>query len=54
MTLNARHSNKTGERRLHAAIPAFIGGMGLILSAYLRHQPGAVDFLPQRVRLRRC
>lgn len=34
MTLNARHSNKTGERRLHAAIPAVIGGIGLILSAY--------------------
>ena len=34
MTLNARHSNRTGERRLHAAIPAFIGGVGLILSAY--------------------
>ena len=34
MLLNARHSNRTGERRLHAAIPAFIGGAGLILSAY--------------------
>ncbi|MDB6048919.1 MAG: Permease of the major facilitator superfamily [Pseudomonas sp.] len=34
MTLNARHSNRTGERRMHAAIPAFIGGVGLILSAY--------------------
>ena len=34
MTLNARHSNRTGERRLHAAIPAIIGGIGLILSAY--------------------
>lgn len=34
MTLNARHSNKTGERRWHAAIPAIIGGIGLILSAY--------------------
>jgi MFS family permease len=34
MLLNARHSNRTGERRLHAAIPAFIGGCGLILSAY--------------------
>jgi MFS family permease len=34
MTLNARHSNKTGERRLHAAIPAIIGGIGLMLSAY--------------------
>jgi len=37
MTLNARHSNKTGERRLHAAIPAFIGGIGLILSAFFAH-----------------
>jgi MFS family permease len=34
MTLNARHSHITGERRLHAAIPAFIGGAGLILSAF--------------------
>lgn len=34
MLLNARHSNRTGERRLHAAIPAFIGGCGLILSAF--------------------
>jgi MFS family permease len=33
MILNAWHSRKTGERRLHAAIPAFIGGVGLILSA---------------------
>ncbi|CAG9172674.1 MFS transporter [Cupriavidus pampae] len=33
MVWNARHSRKTGERRLHAAIPAFIGGVGLILSA---------------------
>jgi len=34
MLLNARHSNRTGERRMHAAIPAFIGGCGLILSAF--------------------
>jgi MFS family permease len=34
MTLNARHSHLTGERRFHAAIPAFIGGAGLILSAF--------------------
>lgn len=34
MVLNARHSNRTGERRLHAAIPALIGGCGLILSAW--------------------
>ncbi|MGC2036797.1 MFS transporter, partial [Paraburkholderia caledonica] len=33
MILNAWHSRKTGERRLHAAIPACIGGIGLILSA---------------------
>ncbi|MCF5711070.1 MFS transporter [Pseudomonas tremae] len=37
MLLNARHSNRTGERRLHAAVPAFIGGVGLILSAYFAH-----------------
>ncbi|AYF90525.1 MULTISPECIES: MFS transporter [unclassified Pseudomonas] len=39
MLLNARHSNRTGERRLHAAIPAFIGGTGLILSAVFAHSP---------------
>ncbi|MBT2792983.1 MFS transporter [Paraburkholderia strydomiana] len=33
MIWNAWHSRKTGERRLHAAIPACIGGVGLILSA---------------------
>ncbi|WP_372240500.1 MFS transporter [Pseudomonas sp. MN1F] len=37
MFLNARHSNRTGERRWHAAIPAFIGGCGLILSAAFAH-----------------
>lgn len=37
MLLNARHSNRTGERRLHAAIPAFIGGCGLMLSAAFAH-----------------
>jgi hypothetical protein len=40
MFLNARHSNRTGERRLHAAIPAFIGGCGLILSAVFAHNVG--------------
>ncbi|MGF6574298.1 MFS family permease [Paraburkholderia sp. GAS333] len=35
---NAWHSKKTGERRLHAAIPALIGGIGLILSAAFAHQ----------------
>jgi MFS family permease len=33
MVFNAWHSSKTGERRWHAAIPAFMGGAGLILSA---------------------
>ncbi|BCQ26866.1 MFS transporter [Caballeronia sp. NK8] len=33
MLFNAWHSSKTGERRWHAAIPAFVGGAGLILSA---------------------
>ncbi|WP_321911999.1 MULTISPECIES: MFS transporter [unclassified Paraburkholderia] len=37
MIWNASHSRKTGERRLHAAIPACIGGVGLILSALFAH-----------------
>ncbi|HKR45693.1 MAG TPA: MFS transporter [Paraburkholderia sp.] len=37
MLWNASHSRKTGERRLHAAIPACIGGIGLILSALFAH-----------------
>ncbi len=34
LLLNARHSDKTGERVLHVAIPALVGGAGL-LTAYL-------------------
>jgi ACS family tartrate transporter-like MFS transporter len=34
LLLNARHSDKTGERFLHIAVPAVIGGFGLI-AAYL-------------------
>jgi len=34
LVLNARHSDKTGERVLHVAIPALIGGAGL-LAAFL-------------------
>ena len=46
MTLNAWHSNKTGERRLHAAIPAFIGGVGLMFSALFAHNlPVSIFFL---------
>ncbi|MDN2863960.1 hypothetical protein, partial [Campylobacter coli] len=37
MVWNASHSRKTGERRLHAAIPALIGGVFLILSAAFAH-----------------
>ena len=33
LVLNARHSDRTGERPLHVAIPALIGGFGL-LGAY--------------------
>jgi MFS family permease len=46
MVWNARHSRKTGERRLHAAIPACIGGVGLILSAWFAHSvPVSIFFL---------
>src|SRR5690606_6041192 len=34
MFLNACDSHLAGERRLHAAIPAFIGGAALIFSAF--------------------
>ena len=34
LLVNARHSDRTGERPLHVAIPALIGGSGL-LAAYL-------------------
>jgi MFS family permease len=46
MLWNASHSRKTGERRLHAAIPAFIGGVGLILSAlFANNVPVSIVFL---------
>jgi MFS family permease len=46
MIWNASHSRKTGERRLHAAIPACIGGIGLILSAAFAHSvPVSIVFL---------
>ena len=34
LLLNARHSDRTGERLLHIAVPALVGGFGL-LAAYL-------------------
>src|SRR5437867_883583 len=33
MVLVARHSDRTLERRYHAAIPAFVGGSALVLMA---------------------
>lgn len=46
MLFNTWHSSKTGERRWHAAIPAFIGGCGLILSAaFASNLPLAIFFL---------
>lgn len=32
MVLNARHSDKVGEKRLHILIPACIGGIGLLIA----------------------
>lgn len=46
MLFNTWHSSKTGERRWHAAIPAFVGGTGLILSAaFAGNLPLAIFFL---------
>lgn len=35
LVLNARHSDKTGERVLHVAIPALVGGAGLLAALLL-------------------
>lgn len=35
LMLNASHSARTGERRWHAAVPAFIGGIAFIASALM-------------------
>lgn len=34
MRWNARHSEKTGEQRLHGTIPVLLGGIGLFLATY--------------------
>ena len=40
MVLIGNHSDSTGERRRHVAVPAFIGSAGLVLSAYMQtHSP---------------
>lgn len=46
MWLNAKHSDKTGERKLHTAIPLVLGGVALLLSAVTNSMPFvAVIFL---------
>lgn len=39
MHLWGRHSDRTGERTWHIALPAFVGAVGLALSAYLGDTP---------------
>jgi ACS family tartrate transporter-like MFS transporter len=39
MILAGRHSDRTGERALHVAIPAFAGAIGLAASAWFIHTP---------------
>jgi nitrate/nitrite transporter NarK len=34
-----RHSDRTGERTWHIALPAFVGAVGLVLSAYVSGTP---------------
>jgi MFS transporter, ACS family, tartrate transporter len=35
MVINARHSDRTGERRLHVAIPVFVGAVGVASALFL-------------------
>jgi MFS transporter, ACS family, tartrate transporter len=35
MIINARHSDRTGERRLHVAIPAFVGAAGVASALFM-------------------
>jgi len=35
MYLNANHSDRTGERKVHVAVPLIIGGIALLLSGWL-------------------
>jgi nitrate/nitrite transporter NarK len=35
MILNARHSDRTGERRWHVAVPAFIGAVGVASALFM-------------------
>jgi MFS transporter, ACS family, tartrate transporter len=35
MVINARHSDRTGERRLHVAVPAFVGAAGVAVALFM-------------------
>ena len=39
MILVARHSDRTGDRRRHVALPAFAAAAGLLLGALVQHHP---------------
>lgn len=39
------HSDRTGERHAHVAIPAFIGALGVLLSAYSHNSVTALATL---------
>jgi ACS family tartrate transporter-like MFS transporter len=53
MLLNSYHSDRTGERPLHIAVPLFVMGVGLIGSALL-HQPVVVIIALALVPLGHC
>lgn len=39
MVVVARHSDRTGERRRHVAVPAFAAAAGLLLGTFVQHRP---------------
>ncbi|MHC5611452.1 MAG: MFS transporter [Nostoc sp.] len=45
MVFVSSHSDQTGERRAHVAIPAFIGAFGLVISAYFHYPVTALAAL---------
>jgi MFS family permease len=42
MLLVARHSDRTGERRWHTALPAFVAAAGALMTATFAGQPGSL------------
>ncbi|MBC2669820.1 MFS transporter [Novosphingobium piscinae] len=45
LLINARHSDRTGERFLHIALPALVGGFGLLGALLLGPGPGGLALL---------